>query len=123
MLARVATVLGEVVAGRVHDHEVGRLLREEPQDAAAHRDGALAGLWIASVGGVMLLFGATPDPSAEEDGEVRRGERRELPWLAAAVAAGALLGTWLGVHRLPRERLLQALALVLGLAGVKLVLA
>ncbi len=47
----------------------------------------------------------------------------ELPILAGAVAAGALLGTWLGVEKLPRERLLQALALVLVLAGAKLLLA
>lgn len=44
----------------------------------------------------------------------------ELPWLAGAVVAGALLGTWLGVGRLPRERLLQALGLVLAVAGAKL---
>ena len=47
----------------------------------------------------------------------------ELPLLSAAVAAGALLGTWLGVERLPRERLLQALGLVLVVAGAKLVFA
>ena len=47
----------------------------------------------------------------------------ELPILVAAVAAGALLGTWLGVERLPRERLLQALGLVLGVAGYKLIFA
>ena len=46
----------------------------------------------------------------------------EMPWLIGAVAAGALLGTWLGVEKLPRERLLQALGLVLTLAGVKLIL-
>lgn len=46
----------------------------------------------------------------------------ELPWLMGAVALGALLGTWLGVERLKRERLLQALGLVLTLAGLKLVL-
>jgi uncharacterized membrane protein YfcA len=45
----------------------------------------------------------------------------ELPWLAGAVALGALFGTWLGVDKLPRERLLQALGLVLTLAGVKLI--
>jgi uncharacterized protein len=45
----------------------------------------------------------------------------ELPWLMGAVAAGALLGTWLGVEKLPRERLLQALGLVLTLAGAKLI--
>ena len=44
-----------------------------------------------------------------------------LPILVVAVAAGALLGTWLGVDRLPRDRLLQALGLVLVIAGVKLV--
>ena len=47
----------------------------------------------------------------------------QLPLLVAAVAAGALLGTWLGVERLPRERLLQALGLVLAVAGYKLIFA
>lgn len=46
----------------------------------------------------------------------------ELPVWAAAVAAGALAGTWLGVSRLPRRRLLQALGAVLAIAGGKLVL-
>lgn len=45
----------------------------------------------------------------------------ELPILVAAVATGAALGTWLGVERLPRARVLQALALVLVLAGYKLI--
>ncbi|QAY79438.1 sulfite exporter TauE/SafE family protein [Sphingosinicella sp. BN140058] len=45
-----------------------------------------------------------------------------LPWLVAAVAVGALLGTWLGVDRLPRARLLQCLGLVLVIAGGKLLL-
>ena len=47
----------------------------------------------------------------------------ELPWLVAAVAAGALVGTWLGSARLPRPRLLQGLGLVLVIAGAKLVFA
>ncbi len=46
----------------------------------------------------------------------------EMPWWMLAVALGALLGTWLGVEKLPRERLLQALGLVLTLAGIKLIL-
>ena len=50
-----------------------------------------------------------------------RGLPPEMPWLVGAVALGALLGTWLGVEKLPRERLLQALGLVLILAGVKLI--
>jgi uncharacterized membrane protein YfcA len=50
-----------------------------------------------------------------------RGLPPELPWLMGAVALGALLGTWLGVEKLPRERLLQALGLVLVLAGTKLI--
>lgn len=45
----------------------------------------------------------------------------ELPILAAAVAAGALLGSWLGARRLPKPRLLQGLGLVLAIAGAKLV--
>lgn len=44
----------------------------------------------------------------------------ELPLFLAAVAAGALLGTWLGVERLPRPWLLRALGFVLLVAGAKL---
>ena len=47
----------------------------------------------------------------------------ELPWLVAAVAAGALLGTWLGASALPKPRLLQGLGLVLIIAGAKLIFA
>ena len=46
----------------------------------------------------------------------------ELPWFVAAVVAGALIGTQLGLKRLPTGRLVQALGLVLILAGAKLVL-
>ena len=46
----------------------------------------------------------------------------ELPILVGSVFAGALLGTWLGVTRLPRHRLLQGLAIVLVIAGLKLLL-
>ncbi len=53
----------------------------------------------------------------------RSGLPPQLPILAGAVAIGALLGTWLGVERLPRERLLQALGLVLAVAGAKLLFA
>ena len=35
---------------------------------------------------------------------------------------GALLGTWLGVSRLPRHRLLQGLAVVLVISAMKLLL-
>lgn len=45
---------------------------------------------------------------------------RELPLYLGAVGAGALLGTWLGVERLPRAWLLRTLALVLLIAGAKL---
>ena len=44
----------------------------------------------------------------------------ELPILVLAVFGGALLGTWLGVSRLPRHRLLQGLAIVLVIAAMKL---
>ena len=47
----------------------------------------------------------------------------QLPWFAAAVAAGALAGTWLGVARLPRKALLQWLGVVLVIAGAKLIFA
>ncbi|MGS1018415.1 sulfite exporter TauE/SafE family protein [Allosphingosinicella humi] len=44
----------------------------------------------------------------------------EMPLLLAAVAAGALLGVWLGVRRLPQSALLQLLGVVLAVAGAKL---
>ena len=47
----------------------------------------------------------------------------ELPILVAAVATGALAGTWLGSARLPKPRLLQGLGLVLAIAGAKLIFA
>lgn len=45
---------------------------------------------------------------------------KELPIFLGAVFAGALLGTWLGVDRLPRAWLLRTLGAVLTLAGAKL---
>src|SRR4030095_9775329 len=51
-----------------------------------------------------------------------RGLPPELPYLVAAVPAGALIGTWFGAGRLPKRRLLQGLGLVLVIAGTKLVL-
>jgi uncharacterized membrane protein YfcA len=44
----------------------------------------------------------------------------ELPLFLAAVGAGAALGTWLGVERLPRPWLLRTLGAVLVVAGGKL---
>jgi uncharacterized membrane protein YfcA len=46
-----------------------------------------------------------------------------LPVFLAAVAGGALVGTWLGIERLPREWLLRFLGAVLVVAGGKLLLA
>ena len=45
---------------------------------------------------------------------------RELPIFLGSVLAGALVGTWLGVERLPRPWLLRTLGLVLTVAGAKL---
>jgi uncharacterized membrane protein YfcA len=45
---------------------------------------------------------------------------RELPLFLLSVAAGAVVGTWLGVERLPRPWLLRTLGLVLTIAGAKL---
>lgn len=47
----------------------------------------------------------------------------ELPILVVAVAAGGIVGTWLGAGRLPKPRLLQGLGLVLVIAGAKLIFA
>ena len=46
----------------------------------------------------------------------------ELPLLAAGALAGAFLGTWLGLERLNQKGLLMTLAIVMSLAGLKLVL-
>lgn len=46
----------------------------------------------------------------------------ELPLLAAAALAGALLGTWLGLERLKQKGLLMTLAVVMSLAAFKLLL-
>lgn len=46
----------------------------------------------------------------------------ELPWLAAAALAGAVLGTWLGLERFRQKGLLTTLAAVMSLAGAKLLL-
>lgn len=47
---------------------------------------------------------------------------RELPLLALAALCGAFLGTWLGLERLKQKGLLITLAIVMSLAGLKLVL-
>jgi uncharacterized membrane protein YfcA len=44
----------------------------------------------------------------------------ELPIFLGSVAAGAIVGTWLGVERLPRPWLLRTLGVVLAIAGAKL---
>jgi len=44
----------------------------------------------------------------------------ELPLFLLSVSAGAVIGTWLGVERLPRPWLLRMLGLVLSIAGAKL---
>jgi uncharacterized protein len=46
----------------------------------------------------------------------------ELPLLAAAAISGAFLGTWLGLERLKQKGLLMTLAIVMSLAGMKLLL-
>lgn len=46
----------------------------------------------------------------------------ELPLLAVAALAGALLGTWLGLERFRQKALLATLAIVMTLAGSKLLL-
>lgn len=46
----------------------------------------------------------------------------ELPWLALAALAGALIGTWAGLRWLKQKALLITLALVMTLAAAKLLL-
>lgn len=46
----------------------------------------------------------------------------ELPLLAVAALAGAFLGTWLGLERFKQKGLLATLAIVMTLAGAKLLL-
>lgn len=76
-----------------------------------HTSGVAAGfIFLNSVAGLLGNFASM------------RALPPEMPWWMLAVALGAALGTWLGVEKLPRERLLQALGLVLTLAGAKLIL-
>jgi hypothetical protein len=44
----------------------------------------------------------------------------ELPWLAAAAVAGALVGTWLGLSKLSQRGLITTLAVVMLIAAGKL---
>jgi len=46
----------------------------------------------------------------------------ELPLLSAAAVGGAFLGTWLGLQKLNQKALVVTLAVVMSLAGTKLVL-
>jgi hypothetical protein len=62
----------------------------------------------AGLAGNVVAFGRLPS---------------ELPIFLAAAGAGALLGTWLGIERLPRPWLLRALGVVLVIAGAKLLFA
>jgi uncharacterized membrane protein YfcA len=71
---------------------------------------SVAFVWINSALGLAGLWSATGAlPSA-------------LPWWLLAVGVGALLGTQLGIHRLPLKGLRYALALVLLVAAAKLLL-
>lgn len=47
---------------------------------------------------------------------------RELPWLAASALVGAMVGTWLGLQKLSGRTLLVTLAVVMTLAGAKLLM-
>jgi uncharacterized protein len=47
----------------------------------------------------------------------------ELPWFMVAVLIGAIAGTTLGISKLPTQRLLQALGLVMLVATTKLIFA
>lgn len=77
-----------------------------------HRASGVAALFIlvnsaAGLAGNLASVGSLPSA---------------LPLYLAAVAGGAAIGTWAGVRRLPRRRLEQALAIVLLIAGAKLIL-
>lgn len=80
------------------------------EDARKTSGVAAAFIFINSAAGLAGNWGAV------------RALPPELPWLVGAVIAGAGLGIWAGLERLPRVRLLQALGLVLVLAGLKLLL-
>lgn len=47
---------------------------------------------------------------------------QELPWLAASALVGAMVGTWLGLQKLSGRALLVTLAVVMTLAGAKLLM-
>ena len=71
---------------------------------------SVAFVWINSALGLAGLWKATGTLPAA------------LPWWLVAVGVGALLGTQLGIHRLPLKALRYALAAVLLIAAGKLLL-
>jgi uncharacterized membrane protein YfcA len=71
----------------------------------------VAFVWINSALGLAGLWQATGTLPAA------------LPWWLVAVGLGALLGTQLGIHRLPLRALRYALSVVLLIAAAKLLLA
>ena len=71
---------------------------------------SVAFVWINSALGLAGLWQATGALPAA------------LPWWLLAVGVGALLGTQLGIHRLPLKALRYALAAVLLIAAAKLLL-
>jgi uncharacterized membrane protein YfcA len=79
---------------------------EEPRKTSGVAAAFILANSAAGLAGAVASFNALPP---------------ELAWLVGAVLGGALIGTWLGVSRLPRQRLLQALGLVLTVAGFKLI--
>jgi uncharacterized membrane protein YfcA len=72
---------------------------------------SVAFVWINSALGLAGLWQATGTLPAA------------LPWWLVAVGLGALLGTQLGIHRLPLRALRYALSVVLLIAAAKLLLA
>ncbi len=105
-----------LVDGRSTDNTVGvaRALRSDIVVVNELRKGkgvALRSGFAAATGDIIVMLDA--------DGSADPGE---IPLYVAAALLGALVGTALGVKRLPSGGILKALGVVLVIAGLKLIL-
>ena len=79
---------------------------EEPRKTSGVAAAFILANSIAGLAGNLSSLGSLP---------------AELPFLLAAVGIGGLAGAFMGARRLPRPALLRILALVLAIAGAKLI--
>ena len=98
------------------------LITTSRSGASGGADGGAAGAapWGAAVAAAFILLNSTAGLAGNVASFGKLSS--ELPIFLVAAGLGALLGTWLGIDRLPRPWLLRTLGIVLFIAGAKLLL-